>query len=119
MVVGDERESSLLRGVLDMCVLALLRDHPGHAYELVSRLQERGFATTSYGTIYPLVTRLSRLGLVTKTSRPSADGPARHELSLTEAGRTTLSAWESQWHDVTNRVAAVLGSPTSSRRSHG
>ena len=119
MVVDEERESLLLRGALDMCVLALLRDRPGHAYELVTRLQDRGFTTSSYGTIYPLVTRLARLGLVIKTSRPSADGPARHELSLTETGAAALIEWEAQWHDVTARVASVLGSPESSRRNRG
>ncbi|UUZ61783.1 PadR family transcriptional regulator [Nocardioides sp. B-3] len=102
-----------------MCVPALLRERSGHAYELVNRLRERGFGTTSYGTIYPLVTRLARLGLVTKTSRPSADGPARHELGLTEAGETALNEWEVQWHEVTARVAAVLGSPESSRSNRG
>ena len=99
-----------------MCVLALLRDQPGHAYELVGRLHGRGFATTSYGTIYPLVTRLTRLGLVTKTARPSADGPAKHKLSVTETGLTTLTAWEAQWHDVTARVALVLAAPETLRR---
>lgn len=102
-----------------MCVLALLRNRPGHAYELVTRLHEQGFGTTSYGTIYPLVTRLARLGLLTKTSCPSADGPARHELSLTETGATALIEWEAQWHDVAARVASVLGSPESSRRNRG
>jgi DNA-binding PadR family transcriptional regulator len=59
-----ERESLLLKGVVDMCVLALLAAKPNHAYGVVRQLQSHGFSQTSYGTVYPLVTRLRRQGLI-------------------------------------------------------
>lgn len=105
---GGERESLLLKGVLDLCVLTILEQHPQHAYGVVQALQDRGFDQTSYGTVYPLVTRLRRLGLVVQKSQPSAAGPARNVLSVTDAGRVALGGWVGQWRSVTSRVAAVI-----------
>lgn len=91
-----------------MCVLALLGAEPLHAYGVVQRLLERGFEQMSYGTVYPLVTRLRRQGLVEQRSEPSPGGPARHVLSLTDQGREALRGWSRQWEDNTHRVAALL-----------
>ena len=103
-----ERESLLLRGVLDLCVLSLLDHRPQHAYGVVQALQARGFEQTSYGTVYPLVTRLRRLGLVQQSPQPGAAGPARNVLSLTDSGRRALVSWTEQWRGVNERIAGVL-----------
>jgi PadR family transcriptional regulator PadR len=103
-----ERESLLLRGVIDMCVLALLAVKPNHAYGVVRQLQGQGFAQTSYGTVYPLVTRLRRQGLIQQESHPSPGGPARNVLTLTRAGHAALRDWRRQWEDSNHRVAAIL-----------
>jgi len=116
---SGERESLLLRGVLDMCVLALLEVKPNHAYGVVQQLQGHGFAQTSYGTIYPLVTRLRRLGLVRQNSQPSQGGPARNVLTLTPAGQAALLAWKQQWQDCNDRVTAVLDESLTSEATKG
>jgi len=103
-----DRESLLLRGTLDMCVLALLAARPTHAYGVVSRLQEHGFAQTGYGTVYPLVTRLRRQGLVDQDIRPSPGGPARNVLTVTPEGRRSLAEWIRQWQDSNGRITALL-----------
>jgi PadR family transcriptional regulator len=103
-----ERESLLLRGTLDMCVLALLSRESSHAYGVVQRLQEHGFAQTSYGTVYPMVSRLRRQGLLTHEIEPSAGGPARHVLTVTAEGQKTLDEWASQWRGVTERIHGLL-----------
>ena len=46
-----ERNTQLLRGVLDMCMLALLARAPAHGYELVRRLNDAGFDAVGYGTV--------------------------------------------------------------------
>ena len=97
-----------MHGVLEMCVLAVLDVAPLHAYGIVQRLHERGFANASFGSIYPLVTRLRKQGLVEQTLEPSQSGPARNVLAINAAGRSTLKAWISQWHNTTEVVTAVL-----------
>lgn len=107
-----------MRGVLDMCVLSLLRDQPLHAYGVVERLQAQGFDNASYGTIYPLTTRLRKQGLVEQQLVPSSSGPARTMLSLNEHGRTALADWIGQWETITARAAALItGHATATGRT--
>src|SRR5689334_24349921 len=94
---ASERQAQLLRGCLDMCLLALLADEPAHGYELVRRLDTAGFGTVSYGTVYPLITRLHRLGLVANVPQPSPNGPPRKVYRLTETGHARLRTWSEQW----------------------
>jgi PadR family transcriptional regulator PadR len=107
MVEESDREALLMRGVLDMCVLALLDAEPQHAYGLVQQLQSQDFPNVSYGTMYPLVTRLRRQGLVEQHVQPSPSGPARNILTITSQGQAMLRAWTSQW-ELTNRRATAL-----------
>lgn len=108
MTATAERESLLMRGTLDMCVLTLLSRQPLHAYGVVQRLQEHGFAQTSYGTVYPLVSRLRRLGLLVQDLERSESGPARNVLRLTDEGFVVLGEWTEQWREVNDRVSDLV-----------
>ncbi|WP_328477885.1 helix-turn-helix transcriptional regulator [Actinoplanes sp. NBC_00393] len=110
MIEADdaERHTQLLRGALDMCLLALLSGEPAHGYELVRRVEAAGFGAVSYGTVYPLLTRMRRLGLVADEQQVSPAGPPRKVYALTSAGRTRLDAWQRQWTRFADRVGAVL-----------
>jgi PadR family transcriptional regulator PadR len=108
MVDAEARESLLMRGVLDMCVLAILDTEPLHAYGIVQRLQEHGFANAGYGTIYPLVTRLRKQLLVDQKLEESPSGPARNVLAINRAGRVALQLWSRQWQDTTEITRLVL-----------
>ena len=112
MTVAVERESLLMRGTLDMCVLSLLGRRPMHAYGVVQLLQEHGFAQTSYGTVYPLVSRLRRQGLLAQDLEPGESGPARNVLRLTDEGRVALGNWTQQWREVNERVSDLLEGKT-------
>jgi PadR family transcriptional regulator PadR len=106
---GDaDRRAQLLRGALDMCLLALLAEQPAHGYELVQRVNEAGFPSVGYGTIYPLLTRMRRLDLVVQEVQQSPHGPDRKVYAVTRAGRERLAAWSTQWHEFINVVDQVL-----------
>ncbi|MEZ0493345.1 PadR family transcriptional regulator [Kineococcus sp. TBRC 1896] len=105
---GPDRRAQLLRGSLDLCVLAALAQRPGHAYELATRLARAGLREVSYGTVYPLITRLRRSGLVHEQTEVSPVGPARKVFSLTGAGRDALDDWLAQWQRATLDVETVL-----------
>jgi len=55
MVVDSQRRTALLRGVLDICLLAVIDDGPAYGYEMTKRLRERGLAIVGEGSIYPLL----------------------------------------------------------------
>jgi PadR family transcriptional regulator PadR len=103
-----ERTTQLLRGVLDMCMLALLAKAPAHGYELVRRLNAAGFEAVGYGTVYPMLTRMRRLGLVADEAHASPTGPPRKVYGLTEAGRATLASWSRQWTGFADLINATL-----------
>lgn len=113
------RESLYLRGTLDMCVLALLDTMPNHAYGVVQELQARAFPQTSYGTVYPLVTRLRRQGLLSQKSLPGSGGPAKNLLSLTANGHAALAVWQREWREHNTLVESLLGGMTMSDTTIG
>jgi PadR family transcriptional regulator PadR len=100
--------TQLRRGVLEHCVLAVVARSPEYAFELVRRLSEVDGLVTSEGTIYPLLARLSRDGLVSTTWRPSAAGPPRKYYALTAAGRRVLDAFVAEWGTFTEGVDDLL-----------
>jgi PadR family transcriptional regulator PadR len=89
--------AQMRRGTLEYCVLALLRDEERYGFDLVRALGELDGMVTSEGTIYPLLSRLRRDGLVTTTWGESPSGPPRRYYRLTDAGREALEAFAREW----------------------
>ncbi|MFF0431447.1 PadR family transcriptional regulator [Streptomyces sp. NPDC004327] len=94
---GGKVPSQLRKGVLEHCVLALLRDGPRYGIELLGELSAVSVMTTSQGTIYPLLSRLRREGLVDTELRDSPSGPPRRYYTLTPAGRAALAEFTRAW----------------------
>lgn len=103
-----DRSSQLLRGVLDLCLLALLAESPRYGYEIVRRLEERGLALVAGGSIYPALSRLEQAGLIEGYWQPSADGPRRKYYRLRPAGRQELVRWAREWEVFRDGVDAVI-----------
>jgi PadR family transcriptional regulator PadR len=110
MEPGDTRVlSQLRRGVLEFCVLALLRDRPHYGFDLVRQLGETDGLLTSEGTIYPLLSRLRKDGLVTTTWQESDAGPPRRYYALTDRGRSALDVFVHDWTTFSEGVNRLLG----------
>jgi PadR family transcriptional regulator PadR len=90
-------ESQLRKGVLEYCVLGLLRDGPRYGIELLEKLAATGVLATSQGTVYPLLSRLRRDGLVATSWRESPTGPPRRYYELTETGAASLREFTRTW----------------------
>ena len=105
MVPGETRNplTELRRGVLEYCVLAVVRDDESYAFDIVRRLASAGELVTSEGTIYPLLSRLRRDRLVTTTWRESDAGPPRRYYRITDDGRRALDGFTLDWAEVSPR----------------
>ena len=101
----------LKKGVLELCVLALLSSHDSYAYEIASRLAEG--IDMGEGTIYPLMRRMQSDGLVETYLVESAAGPSRKYYRLTAAGRRALEAQTAEWRTFADAVEAVLAEPAA------
>ena len=100
-------EIQLKKGVLDLCVLALLSQHDSYAYEIAARLAEA--IGMGEGTIYPLMRRLQAEGLVATYLEESPSGPSRKYYRLTDAGRASLSSQKAAWGSFARAVESIVG----------
>ncbi|WP_420430594.1 PadR family transcriptional regulator [Hyphobacterium sp.] len=106
--VKNETSAQWRRGVLEMCVLRLLSDAPDYGYEIVVRLSRLGTLAAGENTIYPILRRLKKDGVVTTFERASPNGPPRQYYRLTEAGMARLATLKSEWRELARAVEACL-----------
>ena len=109
MAVGEGRSTQLLRGVLDLCLLAVMEEGPAYGYEMTKRLRARGLSIVGEGSIYPLLGRLEREGLVETYRAASDGGPPRKYYRPSPEGRRALEAGVSEWRAARDALDAVLG----------
>lgn len=100
----------LRKGVLQYCVLACLR--PGRAYgrQLAYQLSTEYRLLESEGTLYPLLSRLRKQGLVSTVWQESESGPPRRYYELTAEGHNALETFERGWPPFSQDVDALLKS---------
>jgi PadR family transcriptional regulator PadR len=108
----DGRQDALLaqmrRGTLQYCVLALLASEERYGFDLVRALADVDGMVTSEGTIYPLLSRLRRDGLVESSWRESSTGPPRRYYRLTETGRSSLAEFRLEWRRFRDAVDMLV-----------
>jgi PadR family transcriptional regulator, regulatory protein PadR len=104
--VSDPLQVQLRKGVLDMCVLAMLARSDGYAYDIASRLAET--IGMGEGTIYPLMRRMQADGLVKTYLEESSSGPPRKYYQLTRAGHAAFASQRAEWTEFVASVAKVL-----------
>ncbi|ROO58508.1 PadR family transcriptional regulator PadR [Micromonospora sp. Llam0] len=112
--MDQERRGQWLRGVLDLCVLAALHRHESYGYELAQSLQAAGLGPIKGGTLYPVLLRLQRTGLVDARWRAGTSGPARKYYRLTESGARRLRQATSDWRSFATGVDTILPEVTTS-----
>lgn len=101
-------KSQLLKGVLDGCVLSIIEEEAVYGYTLSQKLHASGLTDISEGTIYPVLLRLQKNGLIEGEMRPSDSGPNRKYYSLTPAGRDALQLITAEWKQMSNSVNGIL-----------
>lgn len=91
-----------------MCLLSLIEEEASYGYEMVSKLSARGLDLTSEGSIYPLLSRLQKQGMIEGYLVQSSEGPARKYYRISDTGRETLGQWKREWNDFRASVDGVL-----------
>jgi PadR family transcriptional regulator PadR len=92
------------RGVLELCVLLLIGRTPRYGYEIAVALGQWQPLAATEGTLYPLLRRLQREGLVDASWQESSDGPPRKYYRLTAAGSALLETQLADWQRLTRAV---------------
>jgi PadR family transcriptional regulator PadR len=102
------RQTERLRGVLDHCILAIVARADPYGYEIIARLREVEPEVAKEGSVYPLLRRLHRTGLVEPYLAPSGNGPPRTYYRPTPEGRKRLEEWNHEWVAFRTAVDAIL-----------
>lgn len=97
----------LKKGVLELCVLSLLKRNDKYGYELVAEISKN--IEISEGTIYPLLRRLKNEGYVETYLEESKEGPPRKYYRLTEKGESTRKVYHKEWVEFIVGVNSIIG----------
>ena len=106
---ASEWTTQLRRGVLEFCILQILRNHPSYGYEIVTQLESLGPLAAGESTVYPILRRLRTDALVEVFEQPSPAGPPRQYYRLTAVGRKRLARLASDWDAVVQAIARCTG----------
>jgi PadR family transcriptional regulator PadR len=87
----DRRITQLRKGILELAVMGVLYHDRHYGYSLVRVLTETGSMSIKEGTIYPILARLDRDGLVRSEWVESDQGPPRKYYTLTPLGRQVFN----------------------------
>lgn len=108
--------TQLRKGVIEYCVLAMLKERPRYGGELVQLMSSNGGLLVSEGTIYPLLSRMRADGLVETEWRETSGGSPRRYYSLTRSGQQAVTDFHAEWLRFRATVDGIFGNQGGRRR---
>ena len=100
--------TQLLKGVLDLAVLAVVAEEDGYGYDVVRRLRAAGIEEVGDASVYGTLRRLYKGGALTSYVMPSVEGPHRRYYGITDLGRVALGEARVTWKDFARALDALL-----------
>ena len=111
-------EGEMLKGHLDMIVLAALAGGPAHGYAVIEEIRRKSGRAFDLpeGTIYPALHRLEQAGLLTSRWVTADTGRRRRVYSLTKRGERALAKRRAIWEQFSDAVGGLLAGARPRRR---
>ena len=103
----------LKRGLLDICVLAAIKDEESYGYQIVKDMKP--YVDISESTLYPILRRLETAELLTVRS-DEHNGRLRKYYRITEAGLSRIQAFKEEWREIMSIYSFVTKGDTE---AHG
>lgn len=100
--------TQLLKGVLDLAVLAVVEDEDGYGYDVLRRLRSAGLGDVGDASVYGTLRRLYAAGALTSYVVPSDEGPHRKYYGITPGGRDQLKRQSEDWAHFSLAVTTLL-----------
>lgn len=100
---ADNVKSQMRKGILEYCILLILNRRKAYANDIIQLLQEARLIVVE-GTLYPLLTRLKNMELLTYQWIESNQGPPRKYYELTQQGEAFLAELEQAWGEVADTI---------------
>lgn len=99
----NEKFTPIRKGLLEFLILKIIATDKVYVADILQRLRPTEFATQE-GTLYPLLSKMRREGLVEYEWRESEAGPPRKYYGLTEAGTALLTELDAYWRNINNTI---------------
>jgi PadR family transcriptional regulator PadR len=96
--------AQMRKGLIELCVMAALRDGEAYGYQILQRLSRAEALTISESAVYPILARLAAEGMVKVRVGPSPNGPPRRYYRLTSAGEARLEAMGEHWRQTREAI---------------
>lgn len=94
------------KGMLEYCILLVLKDGRKYTSDIIDRMRESGLAVVE-GTLYTLLNRLRKEGKLNYEWEESPKGPPRKYYMLTPAGSEVLQYMSEAWDEIANTVNSL------------
>lgn len=104
---APEKLTAIRKGLLEFLILRIISSNKVYVADMLRRLSSTEFATQE-GTLYPLLSKMRREGLVDYEWRESGSGPPRKYYRLTDQGRSQLAELNDYWRGI-NATVDELG----------
>lgn len=91
------------KGMLEYCIMLLLNHRPSYASDIIQTLKDAELLVVE-GTLYPLLSRLKKDGLLVYQWQESMQGPPRKYYALSAEGEQLLTELDSAWAELSNTV---------------
>jgi PadR family transcriptional regulator PadR len=102
----ENTQAQMRKGILEFCILSILSQGEAYPSEILDRLKT-GKLIVVEGTLYPLLTRLKNMELLTYRWEESTSGPPRKYYSITDSGKESLAALQITWNELQHAVTTV------------
>lgn len=104
----ENSKSQMRKGMLEYCVMLLLRHQPLYAADIITRLKDANMIVVE-GTLYPLLNRLKKDALLKYEWQESTQGPPRKYYALTDEGLYLLQQLDASWQELSLTVKILQG----------
>ena len=103
----SEKFTAIRKGLLEFLILRIVASNKVYVADMLERLSDTEFATQE-GTLYPLLSKMRREGLVDYEWQESDAGPPRKYYELTAKGKAQLAELNEYWKKI-NATVSQLG----------
>jgi PadR family transcriptional regulator PadR len=102
----ENTQAQMRKGILEYCILSILAQKEAYPSEILETLKEAKLIVVE-GTLYPLLTRLKNMELLSYRWEESQSGPPRKYFTLTKMGKTFLEELDSTWSELSEAVNKI------------
>jgi len=101
-------QAQILKGLLEGCILEVISRGETYGYQITEDLNRLGLQNLNEGSVYPVLIRLQKKGLIESESKKSPLGPKRKYFSLTDTGEEYLVEFKKIWFDLSGVVSSIM-----------